>query len=110
MHVFDGWMLDREFVGRDPTQLVKVDRAIVLTAHWRTDYMQLLILVIILGLIGGSMGLIRVKKIHLSRLIHYKTLKERLKRHDVEEKLARLKEVYQKGEISEEVYKNLSKS
>ena len=113
MHVFDGWVLDREFVGRDPTQLVKVDRPIVLTAHWRTDYMQLLILVVILGLIGGSMGFIRVKKIHLSWLIHYKTLKERLKRReveelrDVEEKLARLKEAYQRGEISEQVYKRL---
>jgi len=113
MHVFDGWILDGEFVGKDPAYLIKVNRPLVLTAHWRTDYMQLLILVVILGLIGGFIGFIGVKKIPLRRLMHYRVRKERPEKREVEEitdireKLAKLEEVYRKGEISEEVYKRI---
>ena len=113
MHVFDGWMLDGEFIGQDPAHLIRVNRPVVLTARWRTDYTQLLILAVILGLIGGFMGFIGLKKIPLHRLIHYRVLKERPKKHeaeeitDIREKLAKLEEAYRKGEISEEVYKRL---
>lgn len=108
-YIFDGWSLDGEYISKDAVLTLTVTKPLTFTARWRTDYTQLTILIvfIMLGSVIGSSNIIKLRGKPLYRVIGGELaglLRIQSSQKRIEEKLKKLEELYQKGEISEEAY------
>ncbi|MEM1550304.1 MAG: SHOCT domain-containing protein [Candidatus Bathyarchaeia archaeon] len=112
-HVFDGWFLNGELISKDAVCKLTVDRPLILTARWRTEYTGLIVLImaIVLGSVIISTNLIKVGEEPLYRTLYNvikgklaELLKLQTSERRLKEKLRKLEELYQRGEISEEAY------
>jgi hypothetical protein len=105
--VFNGWEVDGNIISKDRTLKYVVNQPITLRALWTTDYTELIVMIAVLGSIIGATSLFIVKRDLAHNIIQYIIIRKKDKEHV--EKLQKLDELYEKGQISREAYMKLKK-
>jgi hypothetical protein len=102
---FDGWSLNGESFTSAGAVSMRIDRPLILTAIWRTNYTGLIVLV---ASICSCIFVIRFVNIR-GQTVYKRILFTLMKDREIKRKLAELERLRREGKISEEAYEEIKK-